>query len=101
MTQDSNKLFILSFMLLFAVSTAILLSALSGFVIPQRNKSTPRYDLSHQVAIYLFPLILVGMWIYREALALNSLLPGVAWRRYFFLSIWPHALSLWNLEQHQ
>lgn len=123
MTQNSNRFFILSFILLFAISTAILLIAstsrtpvpawggyldvgivvlivLTGFVIHQRNKAAPRYDISYQVAIYLFPLILVGMWIDREALDFNILLPGVAWRTFFFLSILPHGLSLWNLEQH-
>lgn len=124
MTKISNQFYILSFLILFVVSTAILLIAstaktpispwggyldvgivvliaLTGFAIYQRNKSVPRYDISHQVAIYLFALILVGMWIYRAALDFNILLPGVAWRTYFFLSILPHALSLWKREQHQ
>jgi hypothetical protein len=122
MIQISSKFVILSFIALFIISTAILLIAstaktpipawggyldvgivvliaLTGFVIHQRNKSTPRYEFSHQVAIYLFPLIVVGMWVYRDSLDFNILLPGVAWRTYFFLSILPHALSLWKLEQ--
>ena len=121
MIKISKKSYILSFILLFAISTSILLTpslaktpvpawdgyldvgivfliALIGFVIHQRNKSAPRYDISHQAAIYLFPLILVGMWVYRDALNFNILLPGVAWRIYFFLSVLPHALSLWKLE---
>ena len=124
MIPNSNKIFILSFIVLFAISTAILLIAstaqapipawggyldvgivlliaVTGFMIHQRNKSTPRYDISHQVAIYLFPLILVGMWVYRDALDFNLLLPGVAWRTYFFLSILPHTLSLWSLQPPQ
>jgi hypothetical protein len=121
MTRISNKPYIVLFILLFAISTAILLIAstasipvptwagyldvgivfliaLTGLVIHQRNRSTPRYDISHQVAIYLFPLILVGMWVYRDSLDFNILLPGTAWRSYFFLSILPHALNLWKLE---
>jgi hypothetical protein len=109
------------FFILFAVSTAILLIAstaktpiptwggyldvcivvliaFTGFTIYQRNKSVPRYDRSYQVAVYLFPLILVGMWIYRASLDFNILLPGAAWRTYFFLSILPHALNLWKRE---
>lgn len=124
MNKISNQLYIASFIILFCVSTAILLIAstsktpvpawggyldvgivvliaLIGFVIHQRDKSTPPYEISHQVTIYLFPLILVGMWIYRKELDFNVLLPGVAWRTYFFLSILPHALSLWKLEQPQ
>ena len=124
MNKISNKFYIISFSLLFAVSTAILLIASTaktpvpawsgyldvgivvliafvGFAIYQRNKNTPRYDIAHQVAIYLSPLILVGMWIYRTSLDFNILLPGVAWRTYFFLSILPHALSLWKSQQPQ
>jgi hypothetical protein len=124
MIKISNKFYILSFILLFAISAAILLIAstattpvpawggyldvgivvliaLTGFAIHPRDKSTPRYDISHQVAIYLFPLILVGMWVDRDSLDFNILLPGVAWRTYFFLSILPRALNLWKLDQHQ
>ena len=123
-TKLSNKFYIVAFIILFIISTAILLIAstartpvptwggyldvsivvliaFTGIMIHQRNKSTPRYDISHQIAIYLFPLILVGMWIYRDSLDFNILLPGVAWRTYFFLSILPHALNLWKLEQPQ
>jgi hypothetical protein len=122
MLHISSRVYITLFAVLFAISTVILiiastakdpvsawggyldvgivvLIALTGFMIYQRNKNTPRHDISHQVAIYLFPVILVGMWVYRESLDFNILLPGAAWRTYFFLSILPHALSLWKPEQ--
>jgi hypothetical protein len=112
------------FVILFAISTGILLVAstadtplptwggyldvgivfliaLTGFVIYQRSKGTPRYDIGYQVAIYLFPLILVGMWVYRDSLDFNILLPGAVWRTYFLLSILPHALNLWKPEPHR
>jgi hypothetical protein len=76
----------------------VLLIALTGFAIYQRSKSVPRYDASYQIALYLFPLILVAMWIYRNSLDFNILLPGAAWRTYFFLSILPHSLRIWKLE---
>jgi hypothetical protein len=124
MTNISNKFYILVFIGLFIVSTAILLIAstlkspapawagyldvgivfliaFTGFVIHRRNKSGPRYDVSHQFAIYFFPLIVVGMWIFRERLDFNILLPGVAWRTYFLLSILPHTIPLWKLESFQ
>jgi hypothetical protein len=124
MSKVSNKFYILSFVILFGVSTALLLIAstaktplpawggyldvaivvliaFTGITIHQRNKSAPRYDMSYQVAIYLFPLILVGMWLYRNSIDFNILLPGLAWRTYFFLSILPHGLNLWKFEQHQ
>jgi len=106
MTKISNQFYIASFFLLFCISTAILLIAstskspvpawggyldvgiviliaITGFTIHQRNKGAPRYDISHQVAIYLFPLIAVEMWVYRDSLNFNILLPCVAWRTYF------------------
>lgn len=121
MTKISNKFYIVSFIILFAISTIILLIAstaqgplpawggyldvgivvliaFTGFMIYQRNKSAPRYDISYSVAIYLLPLILVGTWIYRDSLDFNILLPGAAWRIYFLLSILPHVLRLWTLE---
>ena len=124
MNKISNKFYIVTFFILFAISTAILLIAstakppvpawggyldvgivvliaIAGFAIHQQNKIVPRYEISHQVAIYLFPLILVGMWLYRDSLDLNILLPGLAWRTYFFLSILPLGLGLWKMEQPQ
>jgi len=122
MTKISNKFYIVAFFILFAISTTILLIASTaktpvptwgsyldvgiviliafiGSSIQQRNKSLPRYDISHQVAITLFPVILVSMWLYRNSLDFNILLPALAWRTYFFLSILPHGLALSKAEQ--
>ena len=124
MSRVSNKFYILSFLILFGISTVLVLIASAaqtplpawggyldvgivvllafiGIAIRQRDKSTPRYDISHQVAVYLFPLTLVYMWLYRNSIDFNILLPGLAWRTYFFLSILPHGLNLWKFEQHQ
>lgn len=124
MTKISNKFYIVAFIVLFVISTALLLLASTakiplpawggyldvgivvliaffGFAIRQRDKSTPPYDISHQVAVYLFPAVLVGMWLYRNSIDFNILLPGLAWRTYFFLSILPHGLNLWKFEQYQ
>ena len=124
MSKISNKFYIAAFFTLFAISTAILLIASTakapvpawggfldvgivvliafiGFTIHQRNHGMPNYDISYQVAIYLFPLILVSMWLYRNSLDFNILFPGLAWRTYFFLSILPHARNLWKAEQTQ
>ena len=123
MTKIPDQFFILSFLILFTISKTILLIAstaktpvpawggyvdvgivvliaLTGFALHQRDQG-PRYDMSHHVAVYLFPLILVGTWVFRDALDFNILLPGLAWRTYFLLSILPHALSLWKLTQTQ
>lgn len=98
MTKISNKFYIVAFFILFAISTAILLTAsmakdpvpagggyldvgivgliaIAGFTIHQRNKNgIPRYDIGQPAATYLFPLIFVGMWIYRNSLDFNILL---------------------------
>jgi len=123
MTSLSNKFYIVSFAVLFITSTTILLIAstsrtpvpawggyldvgiviliaFTGMVIYQRNKSAARIETSHKIAVYLFPVLLVLMWLYRNSLDVNILLPGLAWRTYFFLSILPHGLTLWKLEQH-
>jgi hypothetical protein len=117
MTKISTKIYIVSFIILFIISTTILLIAstaktpvpiwggyldvgivvliaFTGFTIYQRDKSAPPYNISYQVAIYLFPLTLVLMWLYRDSLDFNILLQGAAWRAYFLLSILPHALNL-------
>lgn len=114
-----NQLLVLSFYVLFFVSTIIVLIAstattpipawggymdvaivvglaILGILIHQRNKSTPRHDRAHTIAMYLFPLILISMWVFRNSLDFNILLPGLAWRTYLFLSILPHTLTLWN-----
>jgi hypothetical protein len=124
MSRVSNKFYILSFLILFLISTALVLIASTaktplpgwggyldvgivvllafiGIAIRQRDKSTPRYDISHQVAVYLFPVVLVAMWLHRDSIDFNILLPGLAWRTYFFLSILPHGLDLWKIEQQQ
>ena len=124
MRKVSNKFYILLFVILFGISTVLVLIASTaktplpawggyldvgivvllafiGIAIRQRDTSMPLYDISHQIAVYLFPLVLVGMWLYRDSIDFNILLPGLAWRTYFFLSILPHGLNLWKFEQHQ
>jgi len=53
MAKIANRLFITSFILLVVVSPVILLIT--------RAASTPRYDIRFQAALYLFPLIIMGM----------------------------------------
>jgi len=118
-----EKILFISFLLLYTASTAIVLIAstiksplpawggyldvaivvlivINGFAIHWMNygmnRKRPDTYISHQAALYLFPLILIGMWIYREALDFNILLPGLAWRTFFFLSILPYGLNLWK-----
>ena len=124
MRRFSNLFLILSFVILFSISTVLVLMAstaktplpawggyldvgivvliaFTGIRIHQRNKRAPRYDISHQIAIYLFPVVLGGMWVFRNSIDFNILLPGLAWGTYFFLSILPRGINLWKLEQHQ
>jgi hypothetical protein len=124
MSKISNKFYIVAFFILFAISTAILLIAstaktplpawggyldvgivvlivINGFAIYWLNKNKPSYYLSHQAALYLFPILLLGMWVYRNRFDFNILLPGLAWRVFFFLSILPYGLNLWKGETAQ
>jgi hypothetical protein len=121
MRRFSNLFLIVAFVILFSISTAlvliastarnplpawggyldvgiVVLIAFTGIMIHQRNRPTPRYDISHQIAVYLFPAVLVGMWVFRNSIDFNILLPGLAWRTYFFLRILPHGINLWKPE---
>jgi hypothetical protein len=73
-------------------------TAILAFLIHQRNRNAPRYEISHQVATYLFPLQVVEMWLYCDSLDSNILLPGVARGTYLFPSVLPHALGPWKLR---
>jgi hypothetical protein len=104
--MSRGKILFISFLLLYTASTAIVLIAsiaktplpawggyldvgivmlivINGFATHWMNKNRPDYYISHQTALYLFPIILIGMWVYRDTLDFNILLPGMA---HFFLS---------------
>jgi len=69
-----------------------------GFMIFGRGKSDPKYQASHRAALYILPVILLGMWVFRNALDFNIFLPGLAWRAFFFLHILPYGVNLWKPE---
>ena len=121
MSKISNSSYVLAFMSLFVISTAILLIAstattplpawggyvdvglavliaLTGIAIYQRSRNQARHDIAHRAAVVLVSLSLVGMWVLRDVLDFKILLPGLVWRLYFFLSILPHAIHLWTSE---
>ncbi|MEW6085113.1 MAG: hypothetical protein AB1607_11010 [Chloroflexota bacterium] len=69
-----------------------------SFRIFEKGKSNPRFQTAHRAALNIMPLMLLGIWIYRNSLDLNILLPGLAWRTYLFFHILPYALNLWKPE---
>ncbi len=69
-----------------------------SFTIFGKSKSQPRFQTAHRTALNIVPLMLLGMWIYRNSLDFNILLPGLAWRTYLFFHILPYALNLWKPE---
>jgi len=77
------------------VTIAILIAVL-GFTIFGMNKMSLRYETNHRVALYLLPVILLGMWYFRNLIDFNILLPGLAWRTFFFLHILPYGLNVWK-----
>lgn len=84
MINPSNKFYIIVFVILFIIPTIILLISNTATV------PAPAWG----------GYLDVGMWVYRDAFDFNILLPGVAWRSYFFLSILSYALHPWKSEQH-
>jgi hypothetical protein len=75
MTRISNRILIGSFMILFIISSTILLIASTA------RTPVPAWGGYLDVAI----VVLIAL----------------AWRSYFFLSILPHAIRLWTLELSQ
>jgi len=121
MNNNSNKLIIAAFFILNIFSVILLLIAgasktplpawggyvdvslavlivIAGITIFGRGKSKPNFETSHRAALYILPMILLGMWVFRNALDFNILLPGLAWRAFFFLHILPYGLNLWKPE---
>lgn len=79
------------------VAVATLIAAM-GFVIFSRGKGNPNYQSGHRAALNIVPMLLLGLWAFRNALDFNILLPGLAWRIFFILHILPYGFNLWNQE---
>jgi hypothetical protein len=117
--NNSNRLILILFYVSYAVSITLLLIAsisrsplpawggyldvgiafliaILGFVIFGRAKDNPQYRVGHRAALNIIPIILLGMWILRNTFDFNILLPGLAWRAFFFLHILPYGVNLWN-----
>ena len=77
------------------VSIAVLIAVL-GFMIFGMNKKSLQYETNHRVTLYLLPVMLLGMWYFQNAIDFNILLPGLAWRSFFFMHILPYGLNLWK-----
>ena len=74
---------------------AILIAAL-GFVIFSRGKGNPQFQIGHRAALNIVTIALLGMWVLRNSLDFNILLPGLAWRIFFLLHILPYGVNLWS-----
>ena len=82
------------------VGIAVLL-AIASFTIFGLNKSKPSFEVGYRASLNIFPLLLLGMWIFRNSLDFNILLPGLAWRTFLFLHILPFGINLWNQEPNR
>jgi len=51
---------------------------------------------SHVIASAVGPFVILAMWVFREHLIWNTLLPGVAWRLYFIVAATPLSLAVWQ-----
>jgi len=54
----------------------------------------PELRIGHGVAAIVPALVLAAIWWYRDAVDLNVLLPGLAWRTWLVLYTLPFALTL-------
>jgi len=77
------------------VGIAVLI-AITGFMIFGRGRDNPRYDVGHRAALNIIPILLLGMWVLRDTFDFNILLPGLAWRVFFFLHVLPYSAALRN-----
>jgi hypothetical protein len=74
------------------------LIALGTFALFSLKQGELDYEISHRVALYLLPIVLLTVWVLRNALDLNLLLPGLAWRTFFFLYTLPYGLNVSKQE---
>jgi len=116
----SNRLLLIGYSVVFAVSIVILLAASSpgitnpawgrytdaslaliiivlGFMIFTRGKGNPRFDAGHRAALNIVPVVLLGMWVWRNLFDFNILLPGLTWRVFLLLHILPYGIAVWGV----
>lgn len=77
----------------------VLLIVFLSFTIFWKGKDNPRFLPAYLAALNIVPLIFLGMWVYRDSLDFNILLPGLAWRTFLFLHTLPYALNVWKPEK--
>jgi hypothetical protein len=51
---------------------------------------------SHRVAATLPAVVLVLLWVFRDRLVWNTVLPGLAWRSWVLLSALPLSVASWR-----
>src|ERR1700740_3269419 len=59
------------------VGIAVLI-AVFGFTICGMKKPSLQYETNHRMTLYLIPILLLGMWLFRNSFDFNILLPGLA-----------------------
>ncbi len=121
-----NRLLILLVLVLFTISTVLLLIASSGrwkidaleitwqgivdvllalvlsilsMIVGQRARNRIGFSelsLSYNLALLLFASMLLGMWVFANDITWDVLLPGLAWRTWLLLYALPRALTLWR-----
>jgi hypothetical protein len=52
---------------------------------------------AHEIASVVPAMIFVALWLFRDRLTWNILLPGLAWRTFFVLYVLPASLATWRL----
>ena len=78
------------------VAAALFVTAAWIWSRAQRRVDASSLGPAHIVAATVPAITLAALWIYREQLDLNVLLPGLAWRTFLFLYSLPSCLTAWR-----
>lgn len=78
----------------YADAILALVIASLGFAIFVQGRGNPHYQAGHRAALNIVPVLLLGMWVLRPLFNFDILLPGLAWRVFFFLHILPYGAAL-------
>jgi hypothetical protein len=78
----------------YADAGLALVIAFLGFAIFEQGRGKPHYQTGHRAALNIVPVLLLGMWVLRPLFNFDILLPGLAWRVFFFLHILPYGAAL-------
>ena len=79
-----------------AIAFALVGTAAWIWMIAQKVRDTRSLSIGHTAAATVPALEIAAVWFFRDAVDLNVLLPGLAWRTFIVLYTVPAALDAWR-----